>query len=65
MLSPNAQSIPPPPTIPPPLTQGSLQAQCNPYQLPFFIELGEKNLYMETQKTLNSHSNLSYQSKEK
>ena len=43
-------------------TQRYLQIQCNPYhyQWHFFTELEQKNLKvcMETQKTLNSQSNL-------
>ena len=44
-------------------TQSNLQIQCNPYQITngiFFTELKQKNLkiYMETQKTPNSQSNL-------
>ena len=42
--------------------QGNLQTQCSPYQIPmkFFIELDQKNFTVctETQKTLNSQSNL-------
>ena len=43
-------------------TQGNLQIQCNPYQINNNIFLKNKNkiftICMETQKTLNSQSNL-------
>ena len=43
-------------------TQSNLQIQCNLFKLPmaFFTELEQKNctIFMETQKTLNSQSNL-------
>ena len=43
-------------------TQSNLQIQCNPYQTTngIFYRTGTKNLkiYMETQKTPNSQSNL-------
>ena len=43
-------------------TQSNLQIQCNPYQITngIFTELESKTftVYLETQKTLNSQSNL-------
>ena len=51
-----------PPITAPGTTQSNLQIQCNPYQITngIFHRSRTKNftIYMETQKTLNSQSNL-------
>ena len=43
-------------------TQGNLQIQCNPYQItkdiPYRVRTKYFKIFMETQKTLNSQSNL-------